>query len=158
MAVLGLLLLAGCGSPVRHTSAPTTTLIQSDHWTAPALTGGPSAAAFCRVLTAMYRHEARMPLATTRVKEKMVEDFVHTVPEAVAAAPASIAPAAEKYLTSLASVLNSLVEAGLDYKKVPAGTLTPLLLDPSIKAAGNQVLSYSTAVCHYTIGGAPTQP
>lgn len=117
------------------------------------MTGPPSTASFCAALTAMYRHEAELPLATTPVKEQILRDYVSTVPEALAVAPADIAPAARTYLTSVATILSSLASAGLDYKKIEPGSLTPLLLDPQIKAAGNQVLAYSQTQCHYTIGG-----
>ena len=116
------------------------------------MTGQPSEASFCTVLTAMYRHEAQVPLATTAVKEQILRDYVDTVPMAVAVAPADIAPAARTYLTSVDHILSALAAAGLDYKKIKPGTLTPLLLDPRIKAAGNQVLAYSQSQCHYTIG------
>lgn len=106
----------------------------------------------------MYSHQAQLPAATQAVKEQILGDFVATVPEALAFAPPGIEPAARTYLTSLAALLSALRADGLEYAKVPAGTLTPFLLDPGIKAAGNQVLAYSTTVCHYTIGGAPAQP
>lgn len=151
------LLLSGCGTAHRHSSArppvTATTLVQVDTWTAPTVSGPPSPASFCAVLTAMYRHEAQIPLATQSVKEQILRDYVRTVPEALAAAPADIAPAARTYLNSVAQILSALAAAGLDYKKIKPGTLTPLLLDPQIKAAGNQVLAYSQSQCHYTIGG-----
>ena len=156
--MLALLLLAGCGGSHPHATAPTTTLLESDVWQPPAVTGPPSDQSFCTVLVAMYTHQSQLPVASPRVKKQILSDFASTVPEALSSAPPAIAPAAKTYLTSLASVLNALVAGGLDYKKVPAGTLTPLLLDPNIKAAGTQVLDYSRSVCHYTIGGAPTQP
>lgn len=155
---LALILLSACGHPSHRQAAPTTTLLQNDTWKPPVVTGPPSARNFCSVLVAMYEHQTQLPVATTRVKEQILSDFVATVPEALASAPADIAAPARTYLTSLAHLLDALARNGLDYKKVPGGTLTPLLLDPSIKAAGNQVLSYSRTVCHYTIGAAPTGP
>lgn len=158
LTVAGALLLSACGgSPPRHAAAPpttVTTLMQTDRWSAPRLNGPPSAANFCTVLTAMYRHEAQLPLATTPVKEQILRDYVRTVPEALSAAPPAIEPAARTYLTSVASILSSLAAAGLDYKKIKPGSLTALLLDPQIKAAGNQVLAYSQTQCHFAIGGA----
>ncbi len=158
LAATATLLLTACGSsPHRADGRPSTTvttLLQSDTWVAPQVSGPPSTANFCALLTAMYRHEAQLPLATARVKEQILQDYVHTVPEALAAAPPDIAPAARTYLTSVASILSSLASAGLDYKKIKAGSLTPLLLDPQIKAAGNQVLAYSQTKCHFAIGGA----
>ena len=154
-----MLALAGCaGAGTRHASAPTTTLLNTDEWRPPTVAGPPSSQSFCKVLVAMYAHEAQLPVATTRVKEETLSDFVASVPAALSTAPADIAPSARTYLTSLAGVLKALAAGGLDYKKVPAGTLTPLLLDPNIKAAGNKVLDYSRTVCHYTIGGPPAQP
>jgi hypothetical protein len=152
----GLAVLSGCGGAGHARGGPATTLLARDDWTAPSVTGPPSAANFCTVLTAMYRHESELPIATQKIKEQIVRDFVATVPEALAAAPAPIAPAAHTYLVSLAAVLRALDQAGLDYRRIPAGTLTPLLLDPNVKTAGNQVLAYSQTVCHYTIGGSPT--
>ena len=157
LTVAGALLLGACGGSAPHAAAPSTTattLLQADHWTAPKVSGPPSPANFCTVLTAMYRHEAQLPLATTRVKEQILRDYVRTVPEALSAAPAGIQPAARTYLTSVASILSSLAAAGLDYKKIKPGSLTALLLDPQIKAAGNQVLAYSQTQCHFAIGGA----
>ncbi len=116
------------------------------------MTGQPSNASFCAVLTAMYRHEAELPAATTDVKKQILGDYVRTVPLALAAAPSDIAPAARTYLTSVAHILAALAAAGLDYRRIKPGTLTPLLLDPRIKAAGNQVLAYSQSQCHYSIG------
>jgi hypothetical protein len=106
----------------------------------------------------MYSHQTELPVSSAPVKKQILTDFTATVPEALASAPPEIAGPAKTYLTSLSTVLNALVKAGLDYKKVPEGTLTPLLLDPDIKAAGTQVLDYSRTVCHYTIGGAPARP
>lgn len=152
------LLLSGCAGTHRPASARSpvtaTTLMQVDTWSVPTVPGAPSPAAFCTVLTAMYRHEAQLPLATTRVKKQILRDYVRTVPAALAAAPPDIAPAARTYLTSVAQILSSLATAGLDYKKIRPGSLTPLLLDPRIKAAGNQVLAYSQSRCHYAIGAA----
>ncbi|HET6875795.1 MAG TPA: hypothetical protein VFH70_13495 [Acidimicrobiales bacterium] len=155
---VGIAVLAGCGRPSHHQAAPTTTLIHTDSWTPPPVTGPPSSHNFCTVLVAMYAHQTQLPVATMAVKKQILSDFAATVPEALATAPPDIEPSARTYLTSLASLLRALVKYGFDYKKVPAGSLTPLLLDPSVKAAGTQVLSYSRTVCHYTIGGAPTGP
>lgn len=154
----GLTALAGCGGGSHHAATAATTLLATDDWKAPVVAGPPSDRSFCTVLVAMYAHQTQLPVATTAVKKQILSDFVATVPEALASAPPGIEASARTYLTHLAPLLDALVKGGLDYKKVPAGTLSPLLLDPSIKAAGNQVLSYSRTVCHYTIGGAPTQP
>lgn len=150
--------MSACGRPSHRQAAPTTTLIQTDSWKAPVVSGPPSSQNFCAVLVSMYSHQTQLPAATATVKKQILSDFVATVPEALASAPPDIEPSARTYLTSLASLLDALVKDGMDYKKVPPGTLTPLLLDPSIKAAGTQVLSYSRTVCHYTIGGTPTEP
>lgn len=155
VAAAALVAVAGCGSPHRRSgaAATTTTLLGTDHWSPPAVNGGPSAKNFCALLEAMYRHEAELPVATAAVKVQILRDYVATVPEAIAAAPADISGAAKTYLTSVATILSAVASAGLDYNKIKRGTLTPLLLDPQIKAAGNQVLSYSQTQCHYTIGG-----
>lgn len=157
--VLGILLavavlVAGCSSSHHRTSTPTTTLIQVDRWTPPAVSGPPSQAAFCSVLTAMYRHETELPVATEPVKVQILKDFTATVPAALAVAPADIAGPARLYLTSLDSVLTALAQDGLDYKKLPPGTLTPLLLDTKVQSAARAVLAYSQTQCHYSIGGA----
>lgn len=156
MAAGSAVLLAGCGDSHRsaHPAPTSSTLLQVDHWTPPQVSGPPSPAGFCTVLTAMYRHEADLPRAAPAIGTQILRDYVSTVPAALAAAPADIAPAARTYLSSVASILTSLADAGLDYKKVKQGSLTPLLLDPQIKAAGNQVLAYSQNQCHYAIGGA----
>lgn len=157
VAAVSVVAMAGCGGPHRRSDAAaktTTTLLGTDHWSPPAVSGAPSATKFCTVLEAMYRHEAEIPVATTAVKEQILRDYVATVPEAIAAAPADIAGAAKTYLTSVATILSAVASAGLDYNKIKRGTLTPLLLDPQIKTAGDQVLSYSQTQCHYTIGGA----
>lgn len=118
------------------------------------MSGPPSAQSFCTVLTAMYKHEAELPLAADdKVKEQIIRDYVSTVPEALAAAPAAIAAPARLYLGSVSQLLSELSATGLDPKKVKPGGLTELLLDPRIKAAGNQVLAYSATQCHYVIGG-----
>ena len=153
-----MILLAGCSGSGRHHTAPVTTLLQTDDWTPPTVTGPPSAATFCTVLTAMYRHEAELPVAAKLLKPKILEDFVATVPSAETAAPPDIAGPARTYLGTLAPLLDALARAGLDYGKVPKGTLSPFLLDPEVRSAGQTVLAYSERVCHYTIGGGPTQP
>lgn len=147
-------LLSGCSTSHHSTSTPTTTLIQVDHWSPPAVSGPPSQTAFCSVLTAMYHHETELPVATQAVKVQIVKDFTATVPAAIAVAPADIAGAARLYLTTLDSVLTVLAQNGLDYKKVPPGTLTPLLLDTKVQSAARAVLAYSQTRCHYSIGGA----
>lgn len=158
ISALFLLLLAGCGGSRHHSSAPTTTLLQTDVWKVPAVAGPPSSANFCTVLVAMYSHESQLPLATPPVKKEILSDFSAAIPVALAAAPSNIAAPARTYLSSLGTLLDALVKGDLDYKKVPAATLTPLLLDPNIKAAGTEVLNYSRSVCHYPIGGGPAQP
>lgn len=90
------------------------------------------------------------------MKEQILRDYEATVPEALAVAPADIEPAARTYMTAVGRILGALAAAGLVYKKTRPGTLTPLLLDPQIKAAGNQVLDYARSQCHYVIG-APVQ-
>lgn len=153
-----MLLLTGCSGSGRHNASPVTTLLQTDDWTPPTVSGPPSAAAFCTVVTAMYRHEAELPVAAKQVKPRILEDFVATIPTAEKVAPPDIAGPARTYLGSLAPLLDALARAGLDYRKVPKGTLTPFLLDPGVRSAGDAVLGYSERVCHYTIGGGPTQP
>jgi hypothetical protein len=100
----------------------------------------------------LYRHEAKLPQAADRaVKEQFLRDYAAAVPEVEAEAPPAVAGAARTYLGAVARILSAMAAAGLDYRKVPAGTLAPLLLDPSVKAAGNQVLAYSETTCHYDI-------
>jgi hypothetical protein len=128
-------------------------LLQSDTWVAPHVSGPPSPGNFCTFLVAIYEHEAQLPLAaTTKVKEEIVEDYVDTVPKALAEAPADIAGPAQTYLRSVAELLTYLVQAGFNPQKVRGSDLAAILLDPSVKSAGNQVLAYSSEYCHYDIG------
>lgn len=131
---------------------PSPHLLRADNWSPPVVEGPPSAANFCALLTAVYRHEQQLPdAASSAVKEAIVRDYVSTVPAIEAEAPAPIAAAARTYLGGVARVLAALDSAGLDYRKVPAGTLGPVLLDPAVKSAGNEVLAYSENTCHYNI-------
>lgn len=116
------------------------------------MTGPPSAANFCSLLTAVYEHEAELPrAASAKVKAQIIGDYVSTVPRIVAQAPPEIAPAARTYLEGIASILHDLGGAGFDYRKLPAGTLGQFLLDPKLKAAGNQVIAYSQNTCHFDL-------
>lgn len=119
----------------------------------PAVSGPPSTSNFCTLLVATYTHEARLPFARDqKVREEIVADYVKAEPHVAAAAPPEIAPAARTYLGAVARILADLGRAGLDAKKVPHGELGPLLLDPQVKAAGDQVLAFSQSYCHYVIG------
>ena len=153
MLLAAVMALTACSSGHRAATTSTTTLLQTDSWTAPVVSGPPSSASFCTVLTAMYRHEAQLPEASTKTKEQIVRDFLASVPTAIAQAPAPIAAPARTYLDAVAQILQSLLQAGLNYHNVQAGSLAGVLLDPSIKTAGNQVLDYSQNQCHYSIGG-----
>lgn len=149
--------VAGCGShPAgRRASTPTTTLIAEDTWHLPPVSGPPSQQGFCTLLVAAYTHVGKLPeAANLHVREQMVGDFVGSAPAIIASAPPPIASQAKVYLTAVSQILQAFEHAGLDSSKLPKGELAPLLLDPRIKAAGNQVLDYSETECHYTIGGA----
>ncbi|HLI54193.1 MAG TPA: hypothetical protein VKU88_07705 [Acidimicrobiales bacterium] len=116
------------------------------------MAGPPGPATFCTLLTALYRHEAQLPEAADKaVKERFLRDYAAAAPRVEAEAPPALAAAAHTYLGAVARILSAMAAAGLDYRKVPAGTLAPLLFDPSVKAAGNQVLAYSETTCHYDI-------
>jgi hypothetical protein len=152
LAGLSAVAAACASSGAHHASGTSGQLIRTDNWSPPALAGAPSAATFCALVTAVYEHEAELPrAATTKVKEQIVGDYISAVPQMVAAAPPDIAPAARTYFEGIARILRDLTRAGLDYRKLPAGTLGPLLLDPAMKAAGNQVIAYSQTTCHYNL-------
>jgi hypothetical protein len=162
LTALAIIFLAGCSGgshpiskrPAHTPSVTPSTLLGSDVWTLPAVPGPPSTANFCTLLTAVYRHEGLIPEAEPAVKVQIVDDYVSAVPEMIAEAPPSIAADANTYLTQTGKALGALAAAGLDYKKVPPGTFTALLLDPTVKSAGDAVLAFSQQQCHYTIGGA----
>jgi hypothetical protein len=147
--------LAGCGAGhAAKAAGPTTTLITTDSWVPPAVSGPPSTAGFCTLLVATYRHVGELPQAANlKVRQQIVADYITTAPKVIAAAPPLIAPAAQLYLSGVSRILADLNQVGLDSNKLPAGQLGPLLLDPKIKDAGNRVITFSLANCHYTIGG-----
>jgi hypothetical protein len=147
---------AGCASHAssRHVAAPTTTLITQDVWHLPPNSGLASTENFCTLLVSTYRHIGDLPhAANVRVREAIVEDYVDAAPTIIAAAPSSIASQAKVYISAVAQILAAFERVGLNGNKLPKGQLGPLLLDPQIKEAGNQVLAYSQSECHYTIGG-----
>lgn len=151
-AAAAALLCASCSAPVHPAEGAAGHLLRSDDWSLPAAVGPPGPATFCLLLTALYRHEAKLPEAADKaVKEQFLHDYVAAVPRVEAEAPPALAAAARTYLGAVARILSAMAAAGLDYRKVPAGTLAPVLLDPSVKAAGNQVLAYSETTCHYDI-------
>jgi hypothetical protein len=120
---------------------------------APAVEGPPSTSNFCSVLVAMYEHEAQIPYAAdNKVKAQIVEDYITTVPKALAEAPRSISASAQLYLHTVGQILTQLEQADLNPTKVRGGDIAADLLNPAVKSAGNQVLAYSAEYCHYDIG------
>lgn len=146
--------LSGCGS--HHTpkaSAPTTTLVKVDTWTAPVVSGPASPANYCALVVSLYKHEQDLEVAAgTKLKEQIVTDYVKTVPKIVTESPPAIASAAKLYFDSTATILGQLVQNHLNAQKNKGSGLA-LLLDPAVKTAGNQVIAYTGTNCHYTIGG-----
>lgn len=158
-AVAALPMFAGCSSDGHGTAAgrgrsgPTTTLIESDTWSLPTTSGGPSDTNFCTLLVSLYEHMAKLPFtANLHVREQFVADYVAATPTIEAAAPASLAPAAKEYLGTVAATLAALGKVGLNNRKLGPGSLGPSLLDPKFAAASQQVLAFSQQTCHYTIG------
>ena len=145
-------LAAGCSSGTHRATGPTTTLIKVDTWTAPAV-GGPGTASFCTLVTAVYRHMAQVPFtANKQVRSQFVGDYISTAPAMIASAPPAIASDARLYISSVAQILSALRSAGLDARNLAGGAVGSILVDPNVKAAGNNVISFVQANCHYTIG------
>lgn len=150
--------LTGCdgggrGPGAQHVrSGPTTTLIESDTWTLPVITGGPSDANFCTLLVSLYQHMAKLPYAANlHVRELFVTDYVNASPTVEAAAPPALAAAAKEYLGTVAATLAALGKVGLNNHKLGPGSLGPGLLDPQFAAASQQILAFSQQTCHYSI-------
>lgn len=150
--------LTGCGGGGHGSGAshghggPTTTLIEADTWTLPAITGGPSDANFCTLLVSLYQHMAKLPYtANLHVRKQFVADYVAASPTVEAAAPPSLAPAAKEYLGTVAATLAALGKVDLNDRKLGPGSLGPSLLDPQFAAASQQILAFSQQTCHYSI-------
>ena len=147
-----MVLVAGCSSGTHKATGPTTTLIKADTWSAPAV-GGPSTSSFCTLVTAVYRHMAQVPFtANKQVRSQFVGDYVSTAPAMIASAPPAIASDARLYISSVAQILSALRNAGLDARNLAGGQVGSILVDPNVKSAGNNVISFVQANCHYTIG------
>lgn len=130
--------------------------ITVDAWKPPQLTGPPSAAGFCSGLVAIYRHMAELSHAgSVRVTKQILSDYVTFAPTLVAQSPASLHPAAAAYIDAVAGYLQTLARAGLDFSRLPAGSLAPLS-SPAVGAAYSQLTSFSSSQCHYVIGGSPS--
>lgn len=155
LAAVAVAVLAASCSAGGHprSTGPTTTLLTADRWSPPALTGGPSTQNFCAVVVAVYMHMAQLPFAaTTKVKEQILGDYVSTAPTMVAAAPPPVAADAKVYIPGVAVILGDLRDAGLNGKKITDPRVADLLLDPRVKAAGRNVISFVQDNCHYSIG------
>lgn len=143
---------AGCSSGAHRATGPTTTLIKVDTWTAPVV-GPPGTTSFCTLVTAVYRHMAQVPFtANKQVRSQFVGDYVSTAPAMIASAPPAIASDARLYISSVAQILSALRNAGLDAHNLAGGPVGSILVDPNVKAAGNNVISFVQFNCHYTIG------
>jgi hypothetical protein len=144
-----------CGSTSGHkSSGPTTTLVKVDRWHPPPIPAGPGIPGFCASVVSIYKHVALIPYAANqKIRMQFVHDYLSQVPTMISSAPAEIAPDARTYFTSVGQILGDLQSAGLNPKRISDPNLGQLLLDPTIKAAGDRVISYVRDNCHYTIGG-----
>ena len=148
-------LAAACGSSSAHrTAGPTTTLVKADTWRAPVVGSAPSTHGYCTSVVSIYKHVALLPYAANqRVRTEIVNDYVNEVPTMIATAPSSVASDSKLYFTSVGQILADLQKAGLNPSKLSDPNLGHLLLDPGIKAAGTNVISFVRENCNYTIGG-----
>lgn len=150
------IVVSACSSGGSHTTAaPATTLpadaVTVDVWNPPVLSGPAGPTTFCAALTGLYRHMALLPRAADRtVGEHFLADYVSYAPTAIAYAPPSIHSAAASYMSAVAGYLSALERAGLDPAKLAPGSLAPLS-GSGVASAGSAVISYSKAVCGYTI-------
>ncbi|MHB1533316.1 MAG: hypothetical protein ACYC1D_01635 [Acidimicrobiales bacterium] len=149
--------ITGCSGPAhariaRRPPAPTTTVLQADHWNPPAVSGPPSTANFCTLLVADYRHLATNADATNpKVRAQILDDYAAFAPTVIAAAPPVIAPAATVYLGGIAKAVGAIAAAGLDPQKADKADVGGVIFDPAVQQAGNQVQAFSRQYCHYDI-------
>lgn len=152
VGVAAVVLAGACSGAAHKASGPTTTLVKVDTWTAPAV-GAPGTSSFCTLVTAVYRHMAEVPFAADKkVRSQMVGDYVSTAPAMIASAPLAIASDARLYISSVAQILSALRSAGLNTRKLSGTQVGSILIDPNVKTAGNNVISFVQDNCHYTIG------
>ena len=150
---LATVIAAGCaGGGKPRATGPTTTLLTADYWSPPPV--GPAGTdTFCALVVSVYKHMAQIPLAAnTTIRSQIVGDYVSTAPLITAAAPPQVAADAKLYFSSVSNILSALRSAGLDPRKVPNGQIGSILLDPTVKSAGNNVFAFTQANCHYAIG------
>jgi hypothetical protein len=105
-------------------------------------------------VVSIYKHLALLPYAANqKVRAEMVKDYLGEVPAMIATAPQSVASDSKLYFTTVAEILGDLQRAGLDPRKLSDPNLGHLLLDPTIKAAGDRIIGFVRDNCHYVIGG-----
>ena len=102
-----------------------------------------------------YRHVAALgSVKNLPDKQRLVADFVGLLSKVEKEAPPQIAPAAHLYFSDVATILRAVNAAGLNATKVKSTFPGELFKSPQFQSAGRQVLAFSSADCHYTIGGA----
>jgi hypothetical protein len=149
-------LVTGCGrhAPVKAIGPTPTTAVAADTWSPPGVGPTPGTANFCALLSAVYTHEATLSdVPNPHVREDIVADYIRLVPRMISVAPPAIASAAGLYFKTIAAVLTSMENVALNASKLSRAQLASLLLDPRVKAAGDNVMTFSEHYCHYTIGG-----
>jgi len=156
MAAVALLAssLTGCASHHAASTGPTTTLVTADQWAPPVMSGPPTTGEFCTGLVAVYQHLGNIAAAPRlQVRQQIIGDYVNFAPALIASAPPSIAAAAKLYIGSIAIALRDLDAVDLNAQKLRTGQVLGLLLNPTVRSAGNAVLAFSSQYCHYDIGG-----
>lgn len=124
-----------------------------DRWRPPNVPSVPDTTGYCTVVVAIYKHVAELPHATQKVRAQLVNDYLAEVPTMIATAPQPAAADSRLYFNSVAEILGDLQKAGLDPKKLSDPNLGRVLLDPTVKAAGDRVINFVRNNCNYTIGG-----
>lgn len=118
------------------------------------MTPAPSKDGYCTSVVSIYKHVALIPYAANqRVRLQMVNDYLREVPTMIATAPQTVASDSRLYFAAVAQILTDLQKAGLNPKKLSDPNLGHVLLDPSIRAAGDRLITFVKDNCHYTIGG-----
>ena len=125
-----------------------------DRWRPPNVPSVPDTSGYCTVVVAIYKHVAELPhSATQKVRAQIVNDYLAEVPTMIATSPQPVAADTRLYFNSVAEILGDLEKAGLDPKKLSDPNLGRVLLDPTVKAAGDRIITFVRSNCNYTIGG-----
>jgi hypothetical protein len=151
LAAVVLAMAAGaCGgpSPAGGAHAPA----EVDRWTPPRVSGPPSAANFCTLLLASYKHVNTVAsLKDVKVRDEVLGDWVKEVPPLLAEAPPTIAAPAKVYLTAVAGVLDHLARRPMTSADAGGSTMLATLTNPAVVQAGNQLFAFSRQYCHYDL-------